>query len=117
MSAIYLEGRIIGVPVVATTSKGGSLVKFLLEVESQRQTRQGPVSEIQTLPIAAFGHVADAVAAVHQYDKIIIGVRLSGTEFKTSDGTIKRGVQLVAESVAAPVPRRKTVEAGDLATR
>jgi single-stranded DNA-binding protein len=111
MSTIHLVGRLVKAPAISTTQKGGSMVKILLETESVRQTKQGPISESQILPITAFGWAADSIAELSAGDKVMLSCRLQATEYRPPGGEIRRGVQIVAEIVAVPVARRKAVEA------
>jgi hypothetical protein len=90
------------------------MTKFVLEVETTRIVCQLPVVESTLLPIIAFGWVADSISELPAGMKIVIGCRLSGTEFRPAGGEIRRGVQIVAEIVAVPA-RRKTLETEHLA--
>jgi len=100
-SQIYLSGILASEPEVGTTRKGDKLlVKLLLETELVRQVRPNEFqAESMLVPLSCFAWPAEVARSLHRGDSVLVGAHLYGTEFKTDDGTIRRGISLVADSV------------------
>jgi single-stranded DNA-binding protein len=109
IAVIYLSGRVSGNHEFRETKKGGLWLKLFLEIESVRPDGRGGVkTETSILPISCFSREAEAVKDLRNGAWVLIGVHLAGTEFTSPDGSIKRGVQLTANSVHLPPPRKET---------
>src|ERR1700745_1499079 len=100
-SQLYLTGKLASEPETGTTRKSNKLlVKLLLETELVRQPRPGEFQlESVLLPLSCFAWPAEVARSLHRGDSVMVGAHLYGTEFKTDDGTIRRGLSLIADSV------------------
>jgi single-stranded DNA-binding protein len=99
ISQLYLTGRLNGEPEIAQTKKGKPYARILVETEQIRSGPNGSQSETITLPVVLFGRQAEAIRSSRKGDTVTIGCHLNGTRFETHEGTVKHGVQLIADSV------------------
>src|SRR5260221_12004350 len=97
-SQLYLTGKLASEPETGATRKNNKLwVKLLLETELVRQPRPGEFQiESVLVPLSCFAWPAEVARTLHRGDSVLPGGHLYGTEFKTEDGTIRRGLQLIA---------------------
>jgi single-stranded DNA-binding protein len=99
-SQLYVAGTLVADPELAQKKKQRLWVKLMLETRLVRETRPGEFqSELVILPVALFSHEAEKVKELRKGDSITLGAHLYGTEFQTSSGAIKRGIQLIADQV------------------
>jgi single-stranded DNA-binding protein len=97
---IYLSGRLVAQPELSHTKKGKLTVKLLFETELVRPTAQGGFqAEAVTLPVSFFSREAEAVKDCQRGDYLVIGAHLYGTRFEAPDGSVKHGVQVVADQL------------------
>ena len=84
------------------------MVRMVVETVLVRESRPGEhQSEIVTLPVAFFARVAEAVKNLRTGDLLTIGAHLYGSEFRSPEGDIKRGVQIVADAISFPLARKE----------
>jgi hypothetical protein len=113
-SQIYLDARVASNPESSQTKKGGLMIRMLVETVLVREHRPGDhQSETVTLPVTFFARAAEAVKNLRTGDLLIIGAHLYGSEFRSSEGSIKRGVKIVADAVSFPPPPRKEPNASN----
>jgi single-stranded DNA-binding protein len=87
-------------PELGETKKGRSMVRILLETELIRCTTPGNYqSESVTLPVSFFSREAEEVRDARPGDHLVIGAHLYGTQFKAPDGSVKYGVQIIADQI------------------
>jgi len=99
-SQLYISGKLNANPEFFTTPKGKPWARILLETELNRpEGRGGFQTEIVILPVKCFAREAAAVKDLRPGEEVSIGCHLSATKFETDSGELKRGVQLVADSV------------------
>ena len=99
ISQLYLTGRLNSEPEIAQTKKGRTYARILLETEQIRSGPNGSQSETITLPVVLFSRQAEAIQSSRKGDTVTIRCHLNGTRFETLDGTVKHGVQLIADTV------------------
>jgi hypothetical protein len=100
-SQLYLTGKLASEPETGTSRKNNKpWVRLLLETELIREPRPTEFQvETVLLPLSCFAWPAEVARSLHRGDSVLAGTHLVGTEFKTEDGTIRRGLQLIADSV------------------
>jgi single-stranded DNA-binding protein len=97
---IYLSGTLASDPQIEQTKKGKDFAKILIETNLVRETRPGEVqSESTVLPVSLFSGPAERVKTLHKGASLTIGTHIVGTRFQPSDGPIKYGCQLVADTI------------------
>ena len=107
-SQIYLDARVASNPESSQTKKGKLMVRLVVETVLVRELRPGEhQNETVTLPVTFFARAAEAVKNLRAGDLITIGAHLYGSEFRSPEGSIKRGVQIVADAVTFPPTPRK----------
>ena len=100
-SQLYLSGTVASEPLVGETRKGRLMVRVLIKTDLVRETRPAELqSEQLTLPVTFFSTPAEIAKNLRLGDPITIGAHLYGTEFHNSDGAVKHGVQLIADTLA-----------------
>src|SRR5215472_14025564 len=105
---LYLSGRLAVDPEILRTRKDKLMVKVILETELVRPTTEGNYqSESVTLPVSFFNREAEAVRDCRRGDYLAVGCHLYGTEFKAPDGTVKRGVQIIADQILQGAAHQK----------
>jgi single-stranded DNA-binding protein len=84
-----------------TTKTGKIWIKLLLEISTWRRTGEsGGQDECTFIPVNLFSKVAEiAREYVKPGDAVALTVRVSGTEYKGSDGKTRRGVNLTADTL------------------
>jgi single-stranded DNA-binding protein len=109
-SQIYLSDRLVAQAELSQNKKGKLIVKLLLETELVRPTTQGAFqAEAVTIPVSFFSREAEAVRECQPGDYLVIGAHLYGTRFEAPDGSVKRGVQIVADQILQRANRMKEV--------
>jgi single-stranded DNA-binding protein len=99
-SQLYLSGRVAAPPELGKTKKGKLMVRILLETEFVRTITPGSYQfESVTLPVNFFSREAEQVRDGQPSDTLIIGCHLYGSKYEAPDGTVKHGIQIVAEQV------------------
>ena len=107
-SQIYLSGRLVAQPELLQTKNGELMVRVLLEIELVRPAAQGGFqAEGVVLPVSFLRREAEAVRECQRRDSLVVGAHLYGTEFKAPDGTVKRGVQIIADQVLQGATRNE----------
>jgi single-stranded DNA-binding protein len=104
MSDIYLQGRTVGKFSLSQTSKGTTVARGLLEVETIRKVgRDRWQPEIHILPIIAYSWLAEGLAELPLGTSITVGCRLNGTKYEPPEGgEVRHGVQLIVDAVSFP---------------
>ena len=106
-SQIHPSGRLVAQPELLQTKNGKLMVRVLLETELVRPAAQGGQAEGVVLPVSFFRREAEAVRECQRRDSLVVGAHLYGTEFKAPDGTVKRGVQIIADQVLQGATRNE----------
>jgi single-stranded DNA-binding protein len=107
-SQLYLSGRVAASPDLSKTKKGKPMVRLLLVTELVRCTTPGSCqSESVTLPVNFFSREAEEVRDAQPGDHLVIGAHLYGTRFEASDGGVKHGVQIIADTILQGVNHQK----------
>lgn len=79
------------------------MVKLIMTTTLVRETRSGECqTEEVTLPVTFFAGPAEIVKNLHKGAALTVGCHLYGTEFNNNEGVIKRGVQIIADTVFIP---------------
>jgi single-stranded DNA-binding protein len=108
-SQFYLTGRLADTPEPGTTKKGKLWIKLLLETELVRSDGRGGVQvEAVTLPVSFFSREAETVKNLQRGEELNLGCHLYGTKFETDGGTVKNGVQIIADAVFTAASRKPT---------
>jgi single-stranded DNA-binding protein len=84
-----------------TTKTGKPWIKLVLEISTWRRTSEsGGQDETTLVPVNCFSKVAEIVREyLKAGDAVALTVRVSGTEYKGSDGRTRRGVTLTADQL------------------
>jgi single-stranded DNA-binding protein len=99
-SQLYFAGQLFSKPEISATKNGKLWVKLLLQSELVRSDgRGGYQTERLILPINCFSREAEAVKELRVGAELTLGCHLYGTRYEASDGSVKHGVQLVADAV------------------
>jgi single-stranded DNA-binding protein len=97
---LYLQGRLLSNPEISETKKGRLMVRLLLATQLVRETRPGEYqTESVTLPVLFFSQPAEQVKTLKARDTLTVGAHLYGTKFESADGSVKHGVQIIADTV------------------
>jgi single-stranded DNA-binding protein len=97
---LHLSARLTNDLELSETKKGRLMVRLLLETSLVRETTPGNYqTETVLLPVSLFSGPAEQVKGLHQGDTLSLGCHLYGSEFTTSEGVVKRGVQIIADAV------------------
>jgi single-stranded DNA-binding protein len=105
---IYLTGRLAADPVFTETQKGKTIVKVLLEVELVREISRGEFrAETHLLPVTLFSWVADQARTLRSGSAVTIAAHLNGTKFTQPSGEVSHGIQLIADALLFPPPRKE----------
>ena len=100
---IYLTGKLVGHPVFETIKKNQPMAQVLLETP-RSFLRSGEVrTEVQIIPLVAFGRAVDEVRLLNIGDVVTVLARLSSYKFTGTSGEEKYSLSLVIESVFVPV--------------
>jgi single-stranded DNA-binding protein len=84
--------------------------KVLLENELVCETTHGSFQpESVVLPIIFFGGEAEGVKNCQQGYLLVVGAHLYGTQFRTEDGAVRRGVQIIVDQVLQGTTQQKEV--------
>jgi single-stranded DNA-binding protein len=110
MSEIYLQGHTVGKFSLSQTSKGTTVARGLLEVETIRKVgRDRWQPEIYTLPNIAYSRLAEGVAELPPGTSITVTCRLNETKYESPDGgEVRHGIQLIVDTVSFPPAYRPT---------
>jgi single-stranded DNA-binding protein len=110
MSEIYLQGHTVGKFSLSQTSKGTTVARGLLEVETIRKAgRDRWQPEMHTLPIIAYSRLAESFVELPPGTSNTVGCRLNGTKYQPPDGgEVRHGIQLIVDTVSFPPAYRPT---------
>jgi single-stranded DNA-binding protein len=102
----FVYCRILGTlaePLTKRETKNGKLwVKGLIEVRGYRRSADGAAGQEETTAITVnlFGKTAQvALDFLKVGDPVCFQLRVAGTEFKSNDGAIRRGVTLTVDTM------------------
>ncbi len=100
---IYIQGKLISEPEISRTKKDKLFVRLLVEVELVRQPQPGEFqTETTFIPIACFSGEAETAKGLHRGDTIFCGCHVYGTAYEPPGGSVKRGLQLIADFLVIP---------------
>jgi single-stranded DNA-binding protein len=93
-SLLYIEGRLVGKPLVQKTKSGYDFAKILLEED---QVARNNREKANVLPIAFFGKLVEEIRDLENGDGLLIACRLQGSRYETDSGEVRYGLQLIGE--------------------
>jgi single-stranded DNA-binding protein len=101
---IFISGRLKSKPEVRETRNAKTLVKLLIEEDSDERDRQPSI-----LPVTFFAHAANRAKELQPGDAITVVCHLNGTRFETESGEVRYGVQLIGEKILVEATSKKEV--------
>jgi single-stranded DNA-binding protein len=105
---IYVDGRLARNPEISTTQKGKPVAKLLLETETVREVRRGEFkAEAHSIPITVYSWLVDDVRELRQGARLTVIAHINGTSFTPEGGSVRFGLQLIADQITFPPARKE----------
>jgi single-stranded DNA-binding protein len=107
-SSIVIAGRLATDPVISETKKGKPMAKILIEATTARQVKPGDIQEEKyIIPITVFSYLVGDIKDLRPGARLAVIGHLNGTVYTPEDGAPSHGLQLIADAVTFPAPRKE----------
>jgi len=103
LSQIHFEGQLVSEPEISRTKKNKMFGRLLVEVKFIHQHQPADFqTETTFIPIVCLSREATTAQNLHRGDTVYCGAHIYGTAFDLPDGSVKRGLQLIADCLVIP---------------